>query len=192
MKLTIDELAEKINKNLNLLQDDKRISNKISVRRIRDYMSKGLLDKPFKEGKSIYFTELHYNKLLSLREMQSNGITDNNLKKIISTEINNENLNPLQVSAMSAIESIKSFSNQNMVKSYGLSNNYSEDLINTFSSITKKENILITKNVSKSWQEIQLVNNKNIFLRYDNINLTNEEKKEIINNLKNILGEKND
>jgi len=39
MKLTIDELASEVNKNLsNLKSDDKRFSNNLSPRRIRDYI----------------------------------------------------------------------------------------------------------------------------------------------------------
>jgi DNA-binding transcriptional MerR regulator len=94
MKLSIEELADKVNQDLvNLKSEDKRLSNNLSVRRIRDYISKGLLDKPFKDGKNIYFTELHYDKLIVLRTSQYDGLSDVTVKKILEGEYQQEIVN---------------------------------------------------------------------------------------------------
>lgn len=86
MKMTIEELAAKINTDLPLsTSNDKRYNPEVSVRRIRDYISKGMLEKPLKNGKTAYFTEVHYNKLMTLRELQVDGLSDQLLKKISSS-----------------------------------------------------------------------------------------------------------
>jgi DNA-binding transcriptional MerR regulator len=83
--MTIDELSEKASelfktKTTNLTSD-KRYSENISTRRIRDYITKGLLDKPIKSGKYALFNELHLEQLLKIRELQYDGLTDKNIKK---------------------------------------------------------------------------------------------------------------
>lgn len=199
MKLTIEELAGKVNEQLsNLLSKDKRFSSHVSARRIRDYISKGVLDKPFKDGKNIYFTELHYKKLIALREIQSEGISEENLKKFISLETNE---NDLQASAFSAINEIMvnnsvtnvAYSSQtNNLSGHSLSKKlgHIESLIDN-STINKSKDTreYITKSVSKMWSEIPLLNNNKVFLRAEgNISFSEEEKKEILNNIQKILG----
>lgn len=84
--MTIEQLVAKFN---NLAQSsniiDKRVSNELSVRRVRDYVSKGVLDKPIKDGRNALFTEAHLNKLLAIRELQSEGLSDQFLKKLNNT-----------------------------------------------------------------------------------------------------------
>lgn len=210
MKLTIEELANKVNEQLsNLSSNDKRFSNNLSVRRIRDYMSKGVLDKPFKDGKNTYFTELHYQKLIALREIQSEGISDENVKKIISFETQSQEENSLQESAFSAINEImgqnhsfvsnaltasaSSLTGSSQSKSVG----YLNSLIDNSNIAKSKETkAYISKPISKSWAEIPLLNNNKVFFRMEsNTNFSSEEKKEVLQNIKQILGiqgEKND
>ena len=200
MKLTIEELANKVNEQLsNLSSEDKRFSANVSVRRIRDYVSKGVLDKPFKDGKNIYFTELHYQKLIALREIQSEGISEDNLKKFIDLE-NKEN--DLQKNAFSVINEIMESGANNKTELYsntsqGLSGSavnkntgYIESLIGN-STIAKSKDTrnYISKPLSKTWSEIPLLNNNKVFLRVEgNINFSDEEKKEILSNIQQILG----
>lgn len=82
---TIEELAEKVNQNVNSLQNqlkddmlhkDGRQSSNLSVRRIRDYITKGLLDKPEGNHPNKYFTDHHVEQLTSLRTLQHVGISD--------------------------------------------------------------------------------------------------------------------
>jgi DNA-binding transcriptional MerR regulator len=64
-KMSIDELAESVNNSINganpINYNDSRISKNLSVRRIRDYVSKGILDKPNREGKNVFFNEDHFD-----------------------------------------------------------------------------------------------------------------------------------
>lgn len=210
MKLTIEELANKVNEQLsNLSSNDKRFSNNLSVRRIRDYMSKGVLDKPFKDGKNTYFTELHYQKLIALREIQSEGISDENVKKIISFETQSQDENSLQESAFSAINEILGqnhnfLSNSLNASAASLTGNSQSKSVGYLNSLIDNSNIAksketkayISKPISKSWAEIPLLNNNKVFFRMEsNTSFSEEEKQEVLQNIKQILGiqgEKND
>ncbi len=86
-KMTIEELAEAVSDALivetpSFSNEDKRYSNDISVRRIRDYVSKGIIEKPLKEGRQAFFTPEHYESLLNVRKLQSEGLTDTVLQKL--------------------------------------------------------------------------------------------------------------
>jgi DNA-binding transcriptional MerR regulator len=99
--MNIDQLADEANDFLNKNQvsgQDGRYSTEVSPRRIRDYVSKGLLDKPFKEGKNIFFNENHLEKLIALRQFQSDGLSDQYLHKLIKSKseesaLDNESIN---------------------------------------------------------------------------------------------------
>lgn len=215
MKLTIEELAEKVNEQVSSLSStDKRFSNNLSVRRIRDYVSKGLLSKPFKDGKNVYFTELHYQKLIALREVQSEGISEENVKKIMSYENKSLEENSLQNNAFAAINEIMNFSDiDSLEKKSSIA--YASNASSTMSgsqirgasylnsliessplSKSKETKSYISKSVAKSWSEIPLLTNNKVFFRMEsNTTFTEEEKKEVLQNINQILGiqgEKND
>ena len=215
MKLTIEQLAEKVNKDLSTLSsEDKRFSNNLSVRRIRDYMTKGVLEKPFKDGKNTYFTERHYQKLIALREVQSEGISEVSVKKIMSYENKEIENNSLKNNAFATINEIINFKESNslnMIASASVSSNnnlrlgdsqnksvnYLNSLIDSSLLNNKAETkAYIGKSISKSWSEIPLLNNGKVFFRTEsNTKFSEEEKKEVLNNIKQILGitgEKND
>lgn len=213
MKLTIEELAEKVNEQLsNLSSTDKRFSNNVSVRRIRDYMSKGFLDKPFKDGKNVFFTELHYQKLIALREVQSEGISEESVKKMMSYESKSLESDALKNNAFAAINEILSGESDLLKKnsvfaasasansidsSQSRGVNYLNSLIESSPlSKSKETKSYISKSVSKSWSEIPLLTNNKVFFRMEsNTTFTEEEKKEVLQNINQILGiqgEKND
>ncbi len=82
MKLNIEELANKVNElideELSNKQEhikDARQSSVLSTRRIRDYMTKGLLHKP-QGSKEKWFDETHVNALVALRLLQHNGLSE--------------------------------------------------------------------------------------------------------------------
>ena len=85
-QLTADELADMVNKHLdNSDIKDKRFST-LTKRRILDYTTKGLLQKPFKNGNKNYYTEEHFNQLISLRDLQgSAGMSDKTLLKAVAS-----------------------------------------------------------------------------------------------------------
>lgn len=105
--MNIDQLADEANDFLNKNQvsgQDGRYSTEVSPRRIRDYVSKGLLDKPFKEGKNIFFNENHLEKLIALRQFQSDGLSDQYLHKLIKSKseesaLENESINSVSASS---------------------------------------------------------------------------------------------
>lgn len=83
MQLTIEQLADKVNEKIvEHFKDspeslkDGRQSSVISTRRIRDYITKGLLDKPIGSGREKWFDENHVEVLVSLRLLQHNGLSD--------------------------------------------------------------------------------------------------------------------
>lgn len=84
-KLTMAELTNKVNEKLKdhvSTGTDARYSSTLSERRVKDYITKGILDKPFGAGKEKWFGELHVNKLFALRQLQSDGLSDQYLKKL--------------------------------------------------------------------------------------------------------------
>lgn len=89
--MTIEELADYVNNQISKENDnhnltDGRYSSSVSVRRIRDYLSKGLLDKPIKDGRNAYFDERHAQKLLGLRKMQTQaGLSEQYIKKVLDS-----------------------------------------------------------------------------------------------------------
>lgn len=84
-QMSIEELAEEANKVILLnpsVISDKRISDTISVRRIRDYISKGMMDKPYKDGRNTYYVQRHLDQLLTLREYQNDGLSESYIQKL--------------------------------------------------------------------------------------------------------------
>lgn len=81
MKLTIEELADMVNQQVseNLAKTsikDGRQSSVLSTRRIRDYITKGLIEKPVGDGREKWFNETHVSALLALRLLQHNGLSE--------------------------------------------------------------------------------------------------------------------
>lgn len=90
---SIDELCEKFNSlNKNVKYDDGRLKEKLTIRRIRDFLSKGILSKGIKKGRNVYYTKSHLNELISIRNKQTLGISDSTLIKTQSKSDNLENL----------------------------------------------------------------------------------------------------
>ncbi len=103
-KMTIEELAEEYNKkNVQTFYDDKRITEEISVRRIRDYVSKGLLPKPIKEGRRAYYTDNHLKELQNIRKLQSEGFTESYLQKNYNTQSDEDDFKNKAIGALNSI-----------------------------------------------------------------------------------------
>lgn len=153
-KYTLDELTEEINKVLNGVEytaTDSRHSKELSSRRIRDLASKGLISKPFKEGRYVYYTELHLSELLDFRQLQSKGLTDKSLLsfKSESPEVNgieDQSLNDL----INSMKENSNISTDTLGNSLSLSSDLnSKSLIGTLSSYCSSP-----KNESESPKEI--------------------------------------
>lgn len=94
MKLTIEQLADKVNqliadnfKESPELIKDGRQSSVLSTRRIRDYITKGLIEKPVGSGREKWFDESHVNSLVSLRLLQHNGLSDQYILSSTKSEL---------------------------------------------------------------------------------------------------------
>lgn len=88
---TIQELVDAANKQIKtspseFSSQDGRYSSELTVRRVRDYISKGILEKANKKsGKFDIYEEYHLEKLLNIRKLQQKGFGD----RTISTSLNN-------------------------------------------------------------------------------------------------------
>lgn len=94
MQLTIEQLADKVNEVIvERFKDqpesikDGRQSSILSTRRIRDYITKGLIEKPTGNGREKWFDESHINALVSLRLLQHNGLSEQYI--LSSTKLDN-------------------------------------------------------------------------------------------------------
>lgn len=84
--LTIEELVDKVNSLISVNDvQDARVSSQLSVRRVRDYQSKGLLREPIRSGRNSYYDDKHVEQLVALRSMQNTGLSDGVLKKITAS-----------------------------------------------------------------------------------------------------------
>ena len=210
-KLTITELTKKINEELKSnisveTSTDARYSSELSERRIRDYISKGILDKPFGQGRDKWYGQMHINKLLALRQLQSDGLSDQSLKKLsyTSSPISgalNESLCAsseigLRTEALSFLSGLNSGS-----KSYAFAASASPtgDVLKSYYSSTEDTNKLsainmVKKQVNKVWNEYQLDDEGKVFLKLES-NTKIKNGQEIVNQIKSILniqGDKND
>lgn len=190
-KMSIEELANLVNEKIGKkASDDKRHSSEITPRRIRDYIYRGLLEKPFKIGKYIYFNEMHLNTLIALRTMQSEGLSDKYMKKLseqnslYSTEslLDNQIQNEKE-KALSLIESLQQKENDNGFKNIhesfsALQGHYAKNNVNDFNLVSKIKN--------KTWNEYAVDSDNKVFLKIEaGISLKN--KNEILKNIKQIL-----
>jgi DNA-binding transcriptional MerR regulator len=96
MKLTIEQLADKVNELISEKFKDQpesikdgRQSSVLSTRRIRDYITKGLIEKPVGAGREKWFDNSHVDALVSLRLLQHNGLSDYYIKNSISATATN-------------------------------------------------------------------------------------------------------
>lgn len=184
--LSIEQLALLVNQklSLSLQSNDKRYSAELTPRRIRDYISQGLLDKPFKMGKNIYFTELHFNKLVALRTMQSEGLSDKYLKKISTISeltVKNED-EEKQLKALSIIEGIQNRNNSVFNKD----NNFFSSAQHVINNDNTKLLKTLTKPSSKTWEEFTLDNEGKYILKIE-VGATISDKQTLLNNIKTIL-----
>lgn len=185
--MKIEDLADKVNDILEKEENqttDKRISKKISTRRIRDYISKGLIEKPYKNGKNIYFGLTHVENLVALRKIQNSGISESLSKKLREP---NPNENKLQNEVLDLVNDFKSntrsFSNENFSDKKVMS--FSNSLLNNKYS---KEINEYQKYKSKTWNEYSLYMEDSVLLKVANNTTINDvEKKEILKNIETIL-----
>ena len=190
-KLTIAQLADEVNKQVSdIKSSDARYSSIVSVRRIQDYITKGLLDKPFGSGHNKWYGQGHLDKLLAIRTLQLDGLSDQSILKI-TTEQNlpkEDQYDQLQKSALSLLSNISTGS-VGVASGAIRSTSSSETLANYYNSTdsSKLQSLNnLNKQVSKTWNEYQLDNEGKVFLRMQGaMQVKNGE--EILNQIKLIL-----
>lgn len=177
MKYTIEELAQVVNSklkdenNLSSLKDN-RFVDEISVRRIRDYITKKSISSPIREGRNVYFTDEHVNELLNLRKLQKSGLSEKFITNSYSSNLNEDSGSNLQISGQ--ISNLESSKNLNLAQIISSIENreYSKNvlqaqtsLLNTFSTRNLKNDI--EKNISKiSYSEYEI--EKGVYLKIEN------------------------
>lgn len=117
-KYSLEELTKVVNEKLVTISTsslDKRVSNELTERRIRDYISKGIVSKGNKEGKFVFYNDEHVKEILELRELQNTGYSDRSLANL-KLNFMNENM-ILANSAQSLIGSIKERENKTLASS---------------------------------------------------------------------------
>lgn len=190
MKVDIEELCKVANERLKQMSQsnlDGRYTSELSVSRVRDYISKKLLDKPLKEGIKAYYTEHHLEQLLSLRQLQNDGLSDKYLKKISdATTVSNDK--QLQDEAMSLIASItNTTTNTNLFGSSNTSLTRKSLLQNVYDNCVKENTIDVSGyNISRTWQEFQLDKEGKVILKIEQ-GTTIKEKEVIMQKIKSIL-----
>lgn len=88
-KLTIDDLVNRVNTLLKEEENggvkDSRISDEITVRKVRDLLTKGMIDKPQKVGRNTYFNDQHINQVMAIRKMQLEGLPEKYISNVIGS-----------------------------------------------------------------------------------------------------------
>lgn len=102
--MTLDEFVEKVNSNTNLIsKSDLRLSEYVSPRRIRDYVTKGLLDKPIKVGRVAYYNENHLEQVMEIRALHAKGLSDKSILGLKNETTIEKNISEADQSLKSSI-----------------------------------------------------------------------------------------
>lgn len=110
---TIEELVQIVNSQLaqekDVMVTDGRISSEITVRKVRDMLSKGMLSTPVKDGRYNYFDNSHVEQILNIKKMQKEGVTEKLMKNLAEYKLEDPiiNSNSMQIEASSVLNSIK-------------------------------------------------------------------------------------
>jgi DNA-binding transcriptional MerR regulator len=175
-KITLNDLAIKYNISCdNSKIEDKRFNEGISPRRIRDYVSKGLLSKPIKEGRNVYYTEQHFEELKNIRDLQIKGLTESYLQKNYTHE---DNFKSNASDSLRSILEEKEHDEQNKKIRYGLQSGNS--LNSSF-----EDNKKIMKVVQNQWE----INNDLQIIVKDDAKIKNNELEIVLQKIKKILKE---
>lgn len=115
-KYTINQLVEQVNIRLKNEQDftnkqDNRISDIITERKVRDMLSKNMISKGQKEGKFVYFDDLHVDQILEIKKLQVQGLNEKFLRSYTNSDYQlssqtNEESNSLKSSALEELNRI--------------------------------------------------------------------------------------
>jgi hypothetical protein len=162
MKVQITEFVEianqKIKEEILTKSSDSRLAESLTERRIRDYATKDVMDKPIKEGRNAYYTEKHLEQVLDIRKLQVSGISDKFMATQYSSSL--KQASPEEASSIISNCNFKLALNNNSMAMSGatsfdsLSSNKPkpsiDDLIN---DIKAKKNDNFNKDIYKQMEE---------------------------------------
>lgn len=120
---TLDQLVDEVNRIIaetkaNVQIADGRLSETITVRKVRDLLAKRLINPPVKEGRQNYFDNGHVEQILNIKSLQKEGASEKLLRGLSSsTYLNlneqetatydeNDTNQELQANAMSVLSAI--------------------------------------------------------------------------------------
>jgi DNA-binding transcriptional MerR regulator len=207
-KMTLDDLAEELNKLTSLEgYNDKRVSETIKPRRIRDYIGKKIIPEGIRDGKYKYYNEEHLNTLIRVRQMQSEGLADNDIKDLLDLEKEDEKLS---VECMNTLDQFtKNTNNSDLNNLLGSIKSRSEVITKTHNtnllssdSLSLKSSLYLNKKIrnddsinipSKTWKEYEI--EEGFILKIEK-NAKQQDIESLLKKIKNTIkknsGENND
>lgn len=86
---TLDQLVDEVNRIIaetkeNVQNADGRLSETITVRKVRDLLAKRLINPPVKEGRQNYFDDGHVEQILNIKSLQKEGASEKLLRGLSS------------------------------------------------------------------------------------------------------------
>lgn len=203
-KYNINDLVNQVNlkiKDLPELKEvsDSRVSDLISERKVRDLLSKNLISRGVKDGKSIYFDDLHVDQIIEYKKLQAKGLSEKVMKSYSNSVIEENDFNK---GAMQEIDNIlngmssckRNISDQSnqvfkaqssAIQPQGLLQ--SNSLIDSLLDSTKEYRTSIKSGI-KSYTEYSLDESGSITLKLEN-GYKVKNASEILEKIKQIIGE---
>lgn len=82
---TLDQLVDEVNRIIaetkeNVQNADGRLSETITVRKVRDLLAKRLINPPVKDGRQNYFDDGHVEQILNIKSLQKEGASEKLLR----------------------------------------------------------------------------------------------------------------
>ncbi len=205
-KYNINDLVNQVNlkiKDLPELKEvsDSRVSDFISERKVRDLLSKNLISRGIKDGKSIYFDDLHVDQIIEYKKLQAKGLSEKIMKSYVNSGIDENDFNK---GAMQEIDNILNVMNSSTrsLSINGQGNQLfkaqssaqqtqgllqSNTLIDSLLDSTKEYRTSIKSGI-KSYTEYSLDESGSITLKLEN-GYKVKNASEILEKIKQIIGE---
>lgn len=197
-KYTIEELVDivnnKIDKEMAGLNTDGRISNQISIRKVRDMLTKKLLASPVKEGNQNYFDDSHVEQLFNYKRLQKDGVSEKLLKNLTEVTSNDSNVDLksddlMQAQALNVLSSIQArgYASSADIKLNSISKSPQIDLpiLGSLESSVKYQDSY--RSGMKVVNEYPLDSSGKIQLKMEQ-GYTPQNKEEVLERIKQILG----
>lgn len=113
----------------------------LSVRRLRDLQSKGLISEPERDGRNVFYTDVHLNEVVSLRKLFQDGMSESVIQKMKS---GSENLINTVINTSSYLSSSSLQKPENQCSSLESATSLSENssIFDVLKSIAPQDNVM--------------------------------------------------